>query len=80
MVIFTKHLEQVCRTNLFHFLIVAVNEFDVFRGLNNSNLSALFSVVLIYHKEALVKFLAHLENIFRSNLFEFHFCHFCQFI
>ena len=64
MVIFTKHLEQVCRTNLFHFEIVAVNEFDVFRALNNSNLGALFCVVLIYHKEALVKFWAQLGESF----------------
>ena len=48
--------DKVCRTNLFQVVIVAVKEFYVFRGLNNSKLCANSWVTLIYHKEALVKF------------------------
>ena len=73
-------MEQVCRTNLFKFEFVAVKKIHVLMALNNSIFGALLCVILIYHKEALVKFLTQLENIFRSNLFEFHFCHFCQFV
>ena len=47
LVIISSQKDKVCRTNLFQVWIVAVKEFYVFRGLNNSKLDALLCVVLI---------------------------------
>ena len=69
MINFPKHLEQVCRTNLFHMPFVAVKEFDVLRALTNSKFGSLFCVLLICHKELLVEFLALLDKLHRTKLF-----------
>ena len=68
---FTKHLDKVCRTNLFHFWFTALKEFHVFRDLNNSKLDENFYESLIYHKESLVNCLAQLEKVYRTKLFSF---------
>ena len=71
MVEFSKHLEQVCRTNLFKFPNIAVRKIHVFRALIDSIFDALLCVLLIYHTETLVWSLSHLEKVSNSNLFEF---------
>ena len=71
MVEFAKHLDQVCRTNLFKFPNIAVRKIHAFRALIDSNFGALLCVLLIYHKETLVLISIHLEIVSNSNLFEF---------
>ena len=71
LVMISTQEEKVCRTNLFQFGNVAVKKIYVFRGLTKSKLDAHFCVILIYHKEALCKFLDQLDKVSRNNLFEF---------
>ena len=68
MVIFTKHLDKVCRTNLFKFPNVAVKKIYVFRALINSIFGVLFCVIIIYVIESLVKISAQKDKLHRTKL------------
>jgi hypothetical protein len=70
VIIFARHLDKVCRTNLFKFPNVAVKKNHVLRALTKSIFDVLLGVIIIYDIEPLVIISSPKDKVCRTNLFQ----------